>query len=206
MKPRGSKKATQFTESVIREMTRLAQEHGAVNLSQGFPDFAAHQVDQGRGVPGHSARHQSVSDHLGRGESARSDRRRFFAALRRAGEPDAGDRLLRLDRGDALDAAGRARSGRRGRHLRAVLRELRSRQHHLGRGSAVRAAARARLDVRRAGACGRVQRSHARHHHQHAEQPDREGVYQGRAAVHRDAMPEVGRARDHRRDLRAHHL
>ena len=41
MKPRGSKKATQFTESVIREMTRLAQEHGAVNLSQGFPDFAA---------------------------------------------------------------------------------------------------------------------------------------------------------------------
>ena len=44
MKPRGSKKATQFTESVIREMTRLAQEHDAVNLSQGFPDFAAHQA------------------------------------------------------------------------------------------------------------------------------------------------------------------
>jgi aminotransferase len=44
MKPRGSKKAMQFTESVIREMTRLAQEHDAVNLSQGFPDFAAHQT------------------------------------------------------------------------------------------------------------------------------------------------------------------
>ena len=44
MKPRGSKKATQFTESVIREMTRLAQEYGAVNLSQGFPDFSTHQV------------------------------------------------------------------------------------------------------------------------------------------------------------------
>jgi aminotransferase len=42
MKPRGSRKATQFTESVIREMTRLAQEHDAINLSQGFPDFAAH--------------------------------------------------------------------------------------------------------------------------------------------------------------------
>jgi aspartate/methionine/tyrosine aminotransferase len=41
MKARGSKKATQFTESVIREMTRLAQEYDAVNLSQGFPDFAA---------------------------------------------------------------------------------------------------------------------------------------------------------------------
>ena len=37
----GSKKATQFTESVIREMTRLSQLHGGVNLSQGFPDFPA---------------------------------------------------------------------------------------------------------------------------------------------------------------------
>lgn len=30
-----------FTESVIREMTRLALRHGAVNLAQGFPDFPA---------------------------------------------------------------------------------------------------------------------------------------------------------------------
>lgn len=36
-----SKKASLFTESVIREMTREALKHGAVNLSQGFPDFAA---------------------------------------------------------------------------------------------------------------------------------------------------------------------
>src|SRR6186713_2166582 len=40
----GSKKATQFTESVIREMTRLNQMYGGVNLSQGFPDFAAPEV------------------------------------------------------------------------------------------------------------------------------------------------------------------
>lgn len=40
-KVRGSLKASQFTESVIREMTRLARQHGAVNLSQGFPDFPA---------------------------------------------------------------------------------------------------------------------------------------------------------------------
>jgi len=38
---RTSQKAARFTESVIREMTRLAQQHGAVNLSQGFPDFPA---------------------------------------------------------------------------------------------------------------------------------------------------------------------
>ncbi|HEV2669295.1 MAG TPA: aminotransferase class I/II-fold pyridoxal phosphate-dependent enzyme [Blastocatellia bacterium] len=36
-----SHKANQFTESVIREMTREALKHSAVNLSQGFPDFAA---------------------------------------------------------------------------------------------------------------------------------------------------------------------
>jgi aspartate/methionine/tyrosine aminotransferase len=30
-----------FTESVIREMTRLSMQHGAINLAQGYPDFAA---------------------------------------------------------------------------------------------------------------------------------------------------------------------
>ncbi len=37
----GSRKASRFTESVIREMTREALTHGAINLAQGFPDFAA---------------------------------------------------------------------------------------------------------------------------------------------------------------------
>src|SRR5271167_3442855 len=36
-----SDKVEQFTESVIREMTRQAMLHGAVNLAQGFPDFPA---------------------------------------------------------------------------------------------------------------------------------------------------------------------
>lgn len=34
-------KARQFTESVIREMSRVAAKHGAINLAQGFPDFPA---------------------------------------------------------------------------------------------------------------------------------------------------------------------
>ncbi|MEP6759061.1 MAG: aminotransferase class I/II-fold pyridoxal phosphate-dependent enzyme [Actinomycetota bacterium] len=38
---RASRKATSFTESVIREMTRLAHVHDAINLGQGFPDFPA---------------------------------------------------------------------------------------------------------------------------------------------------------------------
>jgi aspartate/methionine/tyrosine aminotransferase len=36
-----SGRVAHFTESVIREMTRQAMLHGAVNLSQGFPDFPA---------------------------------------------------------------------------------------------------------------------------------------------------------------------
>ncbi|MDP9271254.1 MAG: aminotransferase class I/II-fold pyridoxal phosphate-dependent enzyme [Chloroflexota bacterium] len=37
---RVSTKAASFTESVIREMTRLAMANEAINLAQGFPDFA----------------------------------------------------------------------------------------------------------------------------------------------------------------------
>jgi|AP82_1055514.scaffolds.fasta_scaffold10300_1 aminotransferase len=33
-----------FTESVIREMTRVAHKHDAINLAQGFPDFPAPQL------------------------------------------------------------------------------------------------------------------------------------------------------------------
>src|SRR5580704_18058942 len=36
-----SLKAERFTESVIREMTRLSFKYGAINLSQGYPDFPA---------------------------------------------------------------------------------------------------------------------------------------------------------------------
>jgi aspartate/methionine/tyrosine aminotransferase len=36
---RSSQRAGTFTESVIREMTRVAQKYGAINLAQGFPDF-----------------------------------------------------------------------------------------------------------------------------------------------------------------------
>ena len=37
--PRTSLRTATFTESLIREMTRVAQEHGAINLAQGFPDW-----------------------------------------------------------------------------------------------------------------------------------------------------------------------
>jgi len=52
-----SAKAEQFTESVIREMTRLALKHNAVNLSQGFPDFSAPEEIK-------EAARQAISDNI----------------------------------------------------------------------------------------------------------------------------------------------
>ena len=65
---RVSARVASFTESVIREMSRLTAEHGAINLGQGFPDFpcppelkaaatAAIEADQNQypdtfGIPG----------------------------------------------------------------------------------------------------------------------------------------------------------
>lgn len=37
--PKTATRLTIFSESVIRAMTRLSDQHGAINLSQGFPDF-----------------------------------------------------------------------------------------------------------------------------------------------------------------------
>lgn len=37
--PKLSKKLVNFTDSVIRRMTRISNKYGAINLSQGFPDF-----------------------------------------------------------------------------------------------------------------------------------------------------------------------
>jgi len=44
MEPRIAAKPGRFTESVIREMTRLCQLYDGINLAQGFPDFPAPQA------------------------------------------------------------------------------------------------------------------------------------------------------------------
>jgi aminotransferase len=41
---RTARRTHSFTESVIREMTRVAREHEAINLAQGFPDFPAPEI------------------------------------------------------------------------------------------------------------------------------------------------------------------
>ena len=75
-----SHKAEQFTESVIREMTRQAQLYGAINLSQGFPtsQLPRHQA---RGLERDHGRHQPVRDHLGREAFSRRYRRKITRYL-----------------------------------------------------------------------------------------------------------------------------
>jgi aminotransferase len=42
--PKTAHRLTNFTESIIRDMTRVADEHGAINLAQGFPNFDPPEV------------------------------------------------------------------------------------------------------------------------------------------------------------------
>ena len=78
---RPSAKAARFTESVIREMTRLAHLHGAVNLSQGFPGLPGPGGGEGGGAARDRRRHQPVRDHLGRALAARGHRAPSSSAL-----------------------------------------------------------------------------------------------------------------------------
>lgn len=50
-----------FTESVIREMTRLAMQHGAINLAQGYPDFAAPEAIKEAAVSAIQADHNQYA-------------------------------------------------------------------------------------------------------------------------------------------------
>ena len=103
----GSQKATQFTESVIREMTRLNQLYGGVNLSQGFPDFPAPQAIKDAAC---AAIQDDVNQYAVtwgakplRDAIAREFTRRYGVAGR---SRRAGHRLLRIDRGDDVDDDG----------------------------------------------------------------------------------------------------
>ncbi|MYI66610.1 MAG: aminotransferase class I/II-fold pyridoxal phosphate-dependent enzyme, partial [Gemmatimonadetes bacterium] len=44
MSQRTATRTHTFTESVIRDMTRVARQYDAINLAQGFPDFPAPQL------------------------------------------------------------------------------------------------------------------------------------------------------------------
>ena len=202
-----SAKAERFTESVIREMTRLAQKYDAVNMAQGFPDFPASRRSQGSRPPGHLRRHQSVRHHLGREGIARRHRAEIRAHAGRARRSRTRNhRHLRLDRSHDGGDDGDHQSRRRSRHLRAALRELRSRRDSLRRHAALRAAPAAGLEFRPRRTEARVRPQDQSHHRQHAQQSHGKSILPRRAGIHPRPLRALERLRRHRRNLRAHHF
>lgn len=61
LRSRISRKATSFTESVIREMSREAVKYGAVNLGQGFPDWAAPEDIKQKAIEAIAADHNQYA-------------------------------------------------------------------------------------------------------------------------------------------------
>ena len=139
--PKLSAKAEQFTESVIREMTRLAMQHNAVNLAQGFPDFRAPAEIKEAPRAGHRRRHQSVRHHLGREAVARRHRRAIRSARTACSVDPEREITVCCGSTEAMMAAMMAhhQSRRRSGDLRAVLRELRTRRDSFRRHAALRA-------------------------------------------------------------------
>ena len=207
MKARGSKKATQFTESVIREMTRLAQEFDAVNLSQGFPDFATHQTLKDAACAAIQGDINQYPITWGAENLRAGDRARFFDGATACkvdetqvtvccGSTEAmlSTLLAVLDPGDEVVifepyyenyGPDSIISGAVPRFVR--LREPDWTFDHAELEAAFNNRTRAIIINTPNNPTGKV-------------------FTQGGAADHRQALPEVGRARDHRRDLRAHHL
>ena len=189
-------------------MTRLADLHGAINLGQGFPDFAAPRRGEGGRAPRDRRGPQPVPDHVGHPGAPRA---------RSPGTTSAGTGCTLDPETEVCVTCGSteamivsmlatARSRRRDRAVRALLRELQPRRDPDRRHAPLRRAPPAGLDVRRGRAPGRVQRAHARDRAELAEQPDRQGVRARGARGDRRALRALRRDRDHRRDLRAHHL
>ena len=170
-----------FTESVIRGMTRLAAEHGAINLAQGFPNFPAPEVLKEAAAAAIRADINQYAITWGA--------KRLRDALARKYADWYG---MTVEPGDARSRSPAAPPrrwpptllaivdpGRRGDRVRAVLRELRPRRDPLRRAS--RSSCRSRPGSRSTstGCAAAFSDADPRHHRQHAEQPDRAGCSPG---------------------------
>ncbi len=178
-RPRISAKAERFSESVIREMNRLAVTGRRGQPRPGLPRLRLPARAQGRRRGGRARRHQPVRDHLGQQAAARRDRGDDHPPLPRLGRDrsrDPGHRHLRRDRGDDRRDARAAGPGRRDRRLRAVLRELRTRRDPGRRDPALRDAPRAGLVDRPGRAARGVRAADPGDRRQLATQPDRQGL------------------------------
>ncbi len=203
----GSRKALQFTESVIREMTRLSDKHGGVNLSQGFPDFAAPAAVKEAACAAINAEINQYAVTWGarplREAIARAFTSRYGVEVIADEQVtvccgateammstmtaiiDPGDEVIVFEPFYENYGPDAILSGATPRYVTLHEPDWTLRPGRAGR---------------------RIQREDEGDHHQHAEQSDGQGVHAPGARNDRRALPEVGRHRDLRRDLRAHHL
>ena len=161
-------------------MNRQATIHGAVSLAQGFPDFACPPELKDAAA---AAVHDDINQYAItwgaktlRDAIATSTVEHFpgWGAI----DPET-QVTVTCGATEAMVAAmlGAARPGRRGRRLRAVLRELRPGRDPVRRRPALRHPPRARLVDRPRRAARGVRAEDPRHRRQLAAQPDRQGVH-----------------------------
>jgi len=105
-------KSQKFTESVIREMTRLALEHDAVNLAQGFPDFPAPEEVKEAAVQAIRADINQYEITWGAREFRRAVADRFRLDTGMEVDPRGNDSLLRRDGNHDRFPSGDHRPGR----------------------------------------------------------------------------------------------
>ena len=175
-----SERTQGFTESVIREMTRLAVRSGAVNLAQGFPDFPAPEWLKEAACDAIRADVNQYSITWGskalRDAIARSTPGpTLLSRIRNAKSP-----LLRRNRGNDCRPAWRSSIPA----TKSLFSSLFTRITAPIRSFAARSAlivARAGLDIRprRARAAFTLDQSH---HHQHSAQPNGQGLLARRTA------------------------
>ena len=181
-------------------------QHEAVNLSQGFPDFPA--PDEIKAPPRTPSPPTSISTPSpGARKICATRSREKFERTRHARRSRARNhRLLRFHRSHHVHHDGHHQSGRRSRHLRAVLRKLRPRRDSFRRHAALCEIAPAGLDFRSRRTCRRVRPENESHHPQHAEQSHRQSFHARRTRIHSRSLRSLECLRDHRRNLRIHAL
>ena len=134
----GAQRLHMIRESFIREMTRLAITHNAINLSQGFPDFdppreaieAAHAALESGGN-----QYTITWGTLPLREAIAAKMQRWYGLNFDPNRAHHGH--VRGYRGHSRHIDGDSQQGRRGHHYRTVSRGISSRRYILGRHTAV---------------------------------------------------------------------
>ena len=194
--------------SIFAVMTRMANEHGAINLSQGFPDFDCAPELAALAAAWMQRGHNQYAPMAGVPRLRQALARDYRAALRRPLRPRHRDHGHGRGHGGAvLGDHGPRPPGRRGRRLRTLLRLVRARR------SGSRAACRCSShcgtrttaidwdEVRRA-----LTPAHAPRDRQHAAQPDGHGPHRGRCARISPVLEPTRRRGAQRRSVRAPRL